>query len=68
MEMKKPSESPIVRDGPSFNCHLFLSLDKDMLTRYPIESEDESKRSNGYHEQNLSSMVYTTPDIKYTSF
>lgn len=72
MEMKKQSKSPSDHWQASllFRKHHVIGfwLDKDMVNRYPVENDDESKRSNGYHEQNLSSMVYTTPDIKYTSF
>jgi len=45
-----------------------LLIDKDLPNRYSIDNNDETKRSTCYNEQNLSNIVYTTPDIKYNSF
>ncbi|CAF0718979.1 unnamed protein product [Rotaria sp. Silwood1] len=41
---------------------------KDHPNRYSIDNNDETKRSSCYNEQNLSNIVYTSPDIKYNSF
>ncbi len=47
---------------------VFLLIDKDLPNRYPIDNNDETKRLSCYNEQNLSNIVYTPPDIKYSSF
>ncbi|CAF4209041.1 unnamed protein product, partial [Rotaria sp. Silwood2] len=41
---------------------------KDHPNRYSIDNNDETKRSSCYNEQNLSNVVYASPDIKYNSF
>jgi hypothetical protein len=51
-----------------FMYFVFLLIDKDLPNRYPIDNNDETKRLSCYNEQNLSNIVYTPPDIKYSSF
>jgi hypothetical protein len=47
---------------------LLFFIDKDLPNRYPVDNNDEPKRSTCYNEQNVSNIVYTPPDVKYNSF